>query len=303
MRAKDMRTRLIVGVSALLVALSLGAGGSYARPAATVFLPLPATGNASVVRLVLKGSASSVGTPKLAVASRQSLPAGAYVVAGVARGSQAGQFSATVALFNPGKGTSPTEPVASGKLVPVQLPPGFVLGGAPAIAVDVVYANPTPAFKLVAGGAASVLGGSAPKLPAARIVMDAQLLAFDRNVPLADGGLLGMQYVAAQLSRPSPTTLVVTIGLSRLTQVNAVELAFPSGMTVAGFTGPERTDVILKGTAAQLVSSRGFFQEGVSYRFTLRLSRAPKKGEFATLRASEHYFESSLPFKQRLALV
>ena len=120
-------------------------------------LPLPATGNASVVRLVLKGSAASVGTPKLAVASRGSLPAGAYVVAGVTRGSQAGQFIATVALFNPGKGTSPTEPVASGKLVPVQLPSGFALSGAPAIAVDVVYANPTPAFKLVAGGAASVL--------------------------------------------------------------------------------------------------------------------------------------------------
>jgi hypothetical protein len=129
------------------------------------------------------------------------------------------------------------------------------------------------------------------------------LLAFDRNVPLAEGGLLGMQYVAAQLSHPAPATLVVTIGLSRLTQVNAVELQFPSGMTVARFTGPTGTDVILKGTAVQLISSRGFFQEGVTYRFTLELSRAPRKGEFATLRASEHYFESSLPFKQRLALV
>jgi len=295
--------RLVVGVSALLVTFSLGAPGSYARPAATIFLPLPATGNASVVRLALKGSAASAGTPRLALASRGSLPAGAYVAAAVARGLQAGQFVATIALFNPGKATSPTKPSASGKLVAVQLPSGFALSGAPAVASNVVYVNPTPAFKLVPGGAASVLGGTAPKLPAARIVRDAQLLAFDRNVPLADGGLLGMQYVAAQLSRPSPTTLVVTIGLSRLTQVNAVELQFPSGMTVARFSAPPGTDVILKGTAAQLISSRGFFQEGLPYRFTLQLNRAPQKGEFAAVRASEHYFESSLPFTQRLALV
>jgi hypothetical protein len=71
---------------------------------------------------------------------------------------------------------------------------------------------------------------------------------------------------------------------------------------VTRVTASPGTDGLLVNGAAQLIASQGFFQEGVSYSFTLELSRAPRKGEFASVRASTHYFESSLPFTQRFAL-
>jgi hypothetical protein len=62
------------------------------------------------------------------------------------------------------------------------------------------------------------------------------------------------------------------------------------------------TDVVRVPGAVQLVASGGFFQESLAYTFQIRLSRAPKPGEFVTLRASTHYFENSLPLSERFAL-
>jgi hypothetical protein len=258
----------------------------------------------TVTRLAIKATASGVSpVPRLALASRSGIPAGAFVVATVGRDALPGRFLATVAIVYPSAQPSPADASRPARLVTLRLPAGFSLSRPPQVARDVLYTNPTPSFALAASGTGSLLAGEAPsKLPITRIVRDAQLLALDRSVPLADMGLLGLQYVAAQIPRGSTTTLPVTIGLSRLGQVNAVELRFPAGIKVTKVIGPPDTDGLLLGNAVRLVASRGFYQEGLAYSFTLQLSRAPRKGEFVTLRASEHYFESSLPFTERFAL-
>lgn len=96
--------------------------------------------------------------------------------------------------------------------------------------------------------------------------------------------------------------LPVTIGLSHLSQVNAVELRFPGGVTVARAAGPEGTSTVLARGALQLVASTAFFQEGLPYAFTVELSRALRHGEAVEVRASTHYFESALPFSERFVL-
>jgi len=153
----------------------------------------------------------------------------------------------------------------------------------------------------VSGGTASLLAGDDPKLPAATVVRDAQLLALDRSVPLADLGLLRLEAVAVTFG-PLGTSLKVSIGLAGLGQVNAVELKFRPGTRVVRTTGPEATDGLPMGSGVQLIASRGFFQDGETYAFTLELSQAPKKGDVVLVRASTHYFESSLPFTERFVL-
>jgi hypothetical protein len=277
-----------------------------AKPSALLAIPLPSAANVTVSRLSIKSTTASgvARAPRLTLASRSGIPPEAFVVATVGRDVNPARFIATVAIVRPSAETSPAQTSGPAKFLTLRLPPGFSLAGPPKVARDVLYMNPTPSFGLTASGTGSVLAGkSPPRLPVARVVMDAQLLALDRSVPLADMGLLRLPYVAAQFPRTTTTTLRVTIVLSRLNQVNAVELRFPSGLTVAKVTGSPGTDGILLGNAVQLVGSSGFFQEGVAYTFTLELSRAPKEGDFVTLRASTHYFESSLPFTERFALI
>ena len=50
------------------------------------------------------------------------------------------------------------------------------------------------------------------------------------------------------------------------------------------------------------MASTAFFQEGVPYTFNVSFSRPLKRGEHLTLRASTHYFESTLPFTERFFL-
>jgi len=94
----------------------------------------------------------------------------------------------------------------------------------------------------------------------------------------------------------------VKIGIYQLRQINAVELRFPAGTQVSKVAGPPETDAVLMGGTAQLISSQGFFQDGISYTFRFQLNQAPKRGSSVMLRASTHYFESALPFTERFVL-
>lgn len=168
---------------------------------------------------------------------------------------------------------------------------------------NALYQNPIPTFGLVSGGAAQVLAGRPPdKLAPARMVRDAQLLALERSVPLADMQLIGLQFVTLQLPASPGRAFPVTVGISRLGQVNAVELRFPAGITVVRATGPQTATTLPAGAAVQFVASSGFFDEGLQYPFALELSRAPKAGEAILVRASTHYFESVLPFRERFVV-
>lgn len=293
-----MQGRLAVAGAAAtfgFMSLPVGATGAGAAPSAT---PFPTAGNVTVMRLVLQGASTTA--PQLTLVNRN-VPAGSFVVASTARGSASGRFLATIAILNPGSGATTT--ARPGPPVNLRLPAGFRLVGPAQVARDVLYANPTPKFTPVPARTAVVLAGTAPsKLPPERIVTDAQLLAFDRSVGLAEISLLGLQFVTASLSRPNATTVRATIGLSQLPQVNAVELRFPTGVKVVRVGAPAGTDVLPMGSAVQLVASGGFFDQGVPYQFDIVLSAAPKRGEFVTLRASTHYFENSLPFTERFAL-
>jgi hypothetical protein len=210
---------------------------------------------------------------------------------------------ATIAIINPGTSTSPTPPSGVGKPIGVRLPPGFTEVGPPLVARDVLWSNPPPPFGLIASGTVAALTpGTPPKLPLGRVVRDVQLLALERSVPAAEASLLGLQYVAAQFAPSATGSMQVTVALSRLSQVNAVELTFPTGVTVRQAVGPDGTDRLPMGSRVQLIASRGFFQEGVAYSFVITLSRAVRRGESIGLRASEHYFESSLPITERFVL-
>lgn len=290
------RRRAVAVVAAAfgLTSLPVGASAAGAAPAT----PFPTAGNITVVRLVLQGSPTT--PPRLTLANRR-IPAGSFVVASTSPGSAPGRFVATIATVYPGTGA--TTAAKPGPPLAVRLPAGYRLVGAARAARNVLYANPTPGFALVPARTAVVLAGTAPaKLPPERIVTDAQLLAFDRPVGLAEVSLLGLQFVTASLSRTNATTVRVTIGLSQLPQVNAVEIRFPAALKVVRVGKPAGTDALPTGSAVQLVASGGFFDQGVPYQFDIELSAAPKRGDFVTLRASTHYFESSLPFTERFAL-
>jgi len=272
-----------------------------ARQTAQVPIPLPTPGNVTVARLSITGGTGKQALPRLTLAGTAGLPADAYVAADVVRSGQ-GPFQATVAVFDRLSVDSPNAP-ASGKAVTVRVPAGYALAGPPQVARDVLYSNPIPRFRLLTGGVATILAGSnPPRLAPARVVADAQRLAFERSVPLVDAGLLGLEYVAVQLSKAGPSALSVTLGLYHRSQVNAIELRFSDGTKVSKVSGPTGVDAILVGSAAQLVASRGFYEDGILYGFTVHLSKMPKKGEYVTVRASAHYFESSLPFTERFAL-
>ena len=265
-------------------------------------VPVPSEGNVSVARLVLQAvkAGGAIRAPRLALANGRTLPAGASVLATVARGTGGGRFVATVVVIRPSLESG--SPVSSRPTRPISLtiPRGFTVVSAKQ-ANDVLHQNVAPGFPLVVGGTASMLAGKSPKLPPVQIVKDAQLLALDRSIPLADLGLLRLRAVAAAFGTLG-TSLKVSIGLSGLGQVNAVELKFPQGTRVMRTTGPQDTDGLPMGTGVQLIASRGFFQDGQTYEFTLELNQAPKKGDVVLVRASTHYFESSLPFTDRLVL-
>jgi hypothetical protein len=175
--------------------------------------------------------------------------------------------------------------------------------GGPQWVNDVLYSNRRPRFSLSSGGVTSVLAGQAfSRLPASALTMDAQLLAFDRPITMAHARVFGLQYIAVAFPRRTGTTLTATIGLAALTQVNAVELRFPAGLSVASVEGQTGTEGLLLGNAVQLISSGRSFREGTLYTFTLHLSRPPARGDAVTVRASEHYFESALPFSERFVL-
>jgi hypothetical protein len=286
---------LVTGLGLSVMSTGAGAAQSVQVPA----LPFPTTGNVTVARVAIQGTSGVM--PKLTLASR-SIPAGSFVAASVARDSRvAGRYMATVAIIYAGVGSPPTP--RPGPPVTVRLPAGFRVVGPVQVARDVLYANATPAFKLITSPTAAVLAGTAPpKLPPARIVADAQLLALDRSVGLAEISLLGFPWVAVTLSRPSATTVRATIGLSRIPQVNAVELRFPAGLKVVRVARPTGTDALPTGSAVRLIASGGFFDEGVPYQFDVMLSAPPKRGDFVAVRASTHYFESSLPFTERFPL-
>jgi hypothetical protein len=185
----------------------------------------------------------------------------------------------------------------------LRLPAGFSLAAPPQVARDVLYTNPAPTFGYAPGGTGVLLAGAnPPKLPLEQVVRDAQLLALDRSVPLADTGLLGLPFVAVQFARSRTTAPQVTFVLSGLTQVNAVEVRFPVGMKVTSVVAPAGVEGMPTGNAVRVVGSGGFFDEGIAYSSKVQLSRAPKPGDFVTVRASTHYFENVLPFTERFAL-
>jgi hypothetical protein len=114
--------------------------------------------------------------------------------------------------------------------------------------------------------------------------------------------LLGFPYVAAALARVggNPTSFTVTIAIASLSQVNAVQLTFPAGVTVVSASAPPLAGVAPSGRTLQLLASQGFFKEATAYRFTFVLDRAPPRAGSITLQASTHYFENVLPFTERL---
>jgi hypothetical protein len=291
------------GRSALVVLglLASGTSSGLAAPGGAPPIPVPSAGNITVARVAVAytGRSLGAGAPQPRLASSGALPAGAFAVATVGKGARPSQFVVTIAIIRPSDKLQ-AGPAKGG--LSLRLPRGFSFVGAAQVAKNVLYENPSPSFGMSNASTETVLAGKAPtKFPIERVVRDAQLLAFDRSIPLVDAGLLGLPYVSADFTKAG-TTVRVTIGVSNLNQVNAVELAFATGVKVTRAAGVQGTDGILVEGKVQLISSRGFFQEGVPYAFTLQLSRAPKTGDSVVVRASTHYFESALPFRERFVL-
>jgi hypothetical protein len=293
---------LALGV--LLATASLGDAARLDVPA----ISLPSTGNVTVARFTIRTAATRSSVPKLT--SRGALPADAYAVATVSKAHQTSSgsrqtssvFSVTVVIVRPSLAPPPGQASPTSPLT-LRLPPGFSLASPLKVAQNVLYMNPAPRFGLVPTGLGQLLVGTSPaKLPLEQVVRDAQLLMLDRSVPLADMALLGLPFVAVQFARSRTTSPEVTLVLSQLAQVNAVEVRFPNGVKVAGVTAPAGAEGMLLGNAVRLIGSTGFFNEGIAYSFGLRLNRAPRTGDFVTVRASTHYFENSLPFTERFAL-
>jgi hypothetical protein len=295
-----MLGRAVSSVAATLALLLFPASTGHATSTAAPRIPLPAPGDVTVARLTIQSSGRTNGPPRLSLDARQ-LSKGAFAAATVNRLPGGSRYGATVAIFAPRPENSPAQgpTPAPAKDIVLELSPGFTAVGAAQVVHSALYTNRLPSFALLAGGTASVLGGSPPMLPAAQIVRDAELLALDRSVPLADMGLLGLEFVTVQLAKVGSIGLRVTVGTSRLHQVSAIELRFPSGVTVSQVTGGAGTGTIRVGNPVQLVATEGVFRAGVPYGFTFRLSRPLKKGDYVAVRASTHYFESSLPFTER----
>jgi hypothetical protein len=294
---------MISGAGVALLLLCWTGAPVQARGVVEPIVPVPSSGNVAVARLVIQSPATTgLKLPQVTLASRSSLPPEAYVVATVRRRAAQGRYVVTVAVVRPATSTSPVPSSGPSRSLILRLPSGFRLATAQWVN-DVLYTNRRPAFALAAGGTTSVLAGQNPsRLPASAVTRDAQLLAFDRPIPLSHARTFGLQYVSVAFPKRTSTTLTARIGIAGLTQVNSVELRFPTGMKVTRATGPTGTEAISLGSAVQLVASGRSFQEGRPYTFTLDLSRPPAKGEVVTVRASEHYFEGSLPFSERFSL-
>ncbi len=291
--------------SGVVIALLLSSAGTsaQAREGLEPIVPVPSSGNVAVARLVLQAPAGTAATPQLGIASRSSLPSEGYAVATIGRATGSGRFAATVAVVRPASTTSPPGTPEPSRSLRLRLPASWRLVSGPHWVNDVLYLNRRPTFGLLRGGTSSVLAGQKPAaLSAFAVAADAQLLALDRSIPMAHARVLGLQYVSVAFPKRTGTTLTATIGLSGLTQVNAVELRFPTGVDVRAAAGPTGTEGLLIGNAVQLISSGRSFREGALYTFTLRLSRPPTRGDVVTVRASEHYFEGVLPFSERFVI-
>jgi hypothetical protein len=239
-------------------------------------------------------------SPRLRVTSRGSRPAETLVVGGVARDPvKRGRFSGTIALFNRPSSAQPdaTAPTR----VDIQVPSGYEVTGQDVVA-NVLYQNDRPVAPVVIPASVSVLTGTPPpKIVPRRLLIDARRLALDETAPVADIELLGFDYVAADIVRigGSRTSFAVTVAIANLSHVNALQLTFPTGVTVVSAAGPPFTGVAPAGKTLQLIASKGLFNEATPYRFTFVLDRAPPRAGSVTLQASTHYFENVLPFTER----
>ena len=278
--------------------LFIAASTSDAKSDTRLQIPLPTAGDVTVARLTLQSPGQTMGLPRLTLADRRAVPAGAFAVGTVNRAGPS-RFAATVAIVWPRTNASAPPGASPTKFASLRLPSGYRLVGSPQVVRNALYTNRLPSFGLLTGGVGSVLAGSPPLLTLDRIARDAQLLALDRSVPLADMGLLGLEFVAVQFSKIGSTALQATIGTTGLSQVSAIELRFPPGVTAPQVTGAAGTGTLRVGNPVQLVATQGLFQGGIAYGFTLRLNRPLKHGDAVTVRASTHYFESSLPFVER----
>jgi hypothetical protein len=264
-------------------------------------------GNVNVARLVIVAQGPKTPRPpRLAVVGAGKLPPTVLVLGAVGSptGSR-GRFLATVAIVDgapPADPGSGTRPPGSSAGITLRLPAGYRVGGQQ-VATNVLYRNAVPRYPFGPAAPAAILAGTPPpKIAPSRLLGDAQKLAIDRNVPVADMELLGLTYVSADIVQDrGPRSYAVTIGVSRSNQINGVELTFPEGVEVLRGDGPPRTDVSSSGNVLRLIASDRF-QEAVPYRFTFELRRPLASGAAFTLRASTHYFESMLPFTERISL-
>ena len=285
---------------ALVLAVAIPTGSAGRAIATPLTVPLPSAGNVTVARLALTSNTTTGATPRLVLTTRSGLGGDVVVASSVIRKPGSRLAVATVAIVD--STSTGNRPSARARSITLRLPSGFKLVRPVQIAKDVLYQNASPGFALVTGGSATILTAAhPPRLAPALIVRDAQLLALERSVPLVDVGLLGLKFVAVQMGQPG-STLSVTFGLNDLPQVNAVELRFPPGVRVTKVSGPPDTDGLPIADGVQLIASRGYFQEGMPYAFTLELASPPKRGDFVNVRASVHYFESSMPFVERFIL-
>jgi hypothetical protein len=283
-----------------------GSSVSFASAQDSNSIPLPTPGNVSVARLVIEAEAARTTRPPRLAVQAGKLPGSVLVLGAVSPQAGApGRFLATVAIFD----RSPAVDAASGSRpsgssggITIRLPSGYRVSSRQ-VAANVLYQNAVPRYPLGPAEPASVLAGTPPpRIAASRLLADAQKLALERNVAIADMELLGLEYVSADIVRTGgPSSYAVTIGVSGSGQVNAVQLTFPSGVRVLRGAGPPRTEASPFGTFLRLTASDRF-QEAVPYRFTLALSRPLAPGSSVTLRASTHYFENVLPFTERLLL-
>src|SRR5262249_3820047 len=176
---------------------------------------------------------------------------------------------------------------------------GFV-AGRPQVAANVLYRNTLPTFPIEVPSSARFSAGSPPpKTDARQVLLAIRQLALERVADTATMELVGLQYVAVRLQRPGGTArYAATLALTRLNQVNAIELAFPAPVArmISSPTGTQGTP---RASTLQLFANQGVFGEAVPYRFVFELASAPRRGSAFTVRASTHYFEHALPFVER----
>ena len=133
---------------------------------------------------------------------------------------------------------------------------------------------------------------------------DAQLLALERSVPLADMGLLGLEFVTVEFSKSAVPACRRPSARAGLNQVSAIELRFPTRRRRSlRSRGRRERGRSARQSGAARGDSKASSRPGHRVRLTLRLNRPLKRGDAVTVRASTHYFESSLPFVERSSSV